>query len=71
MWDVHKDTDRAKYYFNRAVEAAPDDCYVHASYARFLWDAEEEENDDEEEDYQQELFQGNLMNIKLSLVYTL
>ncbi|GAA0153848.1 hypothetical protein LIER_11990 [Lithospermum erythrorhizon] len=65
MWDVHKDTDRAKYYFNRAVEAAPDDCYVHASYARFLWDAEEEENDDEEEDYQQELFQGNLMNISV------
>ncbi|KAF3562561.1 hypothetical protein DY000_02018378 [Brassica cretica] len=52
VWTIHKDSSRAESYFNRAVAAAPDDCYVQASYARFLWDADEEE---EEERHEEEL----------------
>ncbi|KAJ6673213.1 TETRATRICOPEPTIDE REPEAT PROTEIN 5 [Salix viminalis] len=44
----HKDASRAESYFDQAVKAAPDDCYVMASYARFLWDAEEEEEEGEQ-----------------------
>ncbi|MBA0597449.1 hypothetical protein Gorai_007253 [Gossypium raimondii] len=47
IWQTHKDGPRAETYFDQAVKSAPDDCFVLASYARFLWDAEEE--DDEEE----------------------
>ncbi|KAM6583449.1 hypothetical protein CsatB_010451 [Cannabis sativa] len=45
IWQGHKDASRAN--FDQAVKASPDDCFVLASYARFLWDYEED--DDEEE----------------------
>ncbi|MBA0668924.1 hypothetical protein Goklo_001797 [Gossypium klotzschianum] len=44
IWETHKDSSRAETYFDQAVKTAPDDCFVLASYARFLWDAEEEED---------------------------
>ncbi|KAG6413814.1 hypothetical protein SASPL_126529 [Salvia splendens] len=42
IWLHYRDAKRAHIYFDRAVRAAPDNCYVMASYARFLWDAEDE-----------------------------
>ncbi|RWV93525.1 hypothetical protein GW17_00044020 [Ensete ventricosum] len=42
VWETHRDGERAEAYFERAVEASPDDCFVLGSYAHFLWDAEEE-----------------------------
>lgn len=47
IWTTHKDGPRAQSYFDQAVQSAPGDCYVLASYARFLWDAGEEEEDDD------------------------
>ncbi|XP_030548373.1 uncharacterized protein LOC115753741 isoform X2 [Rhodamnia argentea] len=47
IWTTHKDGPRARSYFDQAVRSAPGDCYVLASYARFLWDAGEEEGDDD------------------------
>lgn len=29
IWETHRDGDRAKSYFDRAVSASPDDWYVH------------------------------------------
>ncbi|GJX65180.1 tetratricopeptide-like helical domain-containing protein [Tanacetum coccineum] len=53
IWVTQKDSSRAETYFDQAVKASRlDGCYtchlsyVMASYARFLWDADEE---DEEE----------------------
>ncbi|KAJ6816517.1 uncharacterized protein M6B38_414445 [Iris pallida] len=43
IWERRKDAEKAEAFFVRAVQAAPEDCYVAASYSRFLWDAEEEE----------------------------
>lgn len=47
IWECHKDAPRAETYFDQAVKAAPDDCYVLASYAHFLWDADEEDEAEE------------------------
>ncbi|XP_051148043.1 uncharacterized protein LOC127263122 [Andrographis paniculata] len=49
LWQIYGDAKRADEYFDRAVRTHPDDCYVLASYARFLWDVEDE--DDNEEGY--------------------
>ncbi|CAI9782472.1 unnamed protein product [Fraxinus pennsylvanica] len=46
IWLKYEDSERADILFNQAVEAAPDDSYVMASYARFLWDAEDEDMSD-------------------------
>ncbi|CAN8240600.1 unnamed protein product [Cochlearia groenlandica] len=43
----HGDRQRAHSYFQQAVKMSPQDCYVQASYARFLWDEEEEEEEEE------------------------
>ncbi|CAI9782471.1 unnamed protein product [Fraxinus pennsylvanica] len=43
---IFLNSERADILFNQAVEAAPDDSYVMASYARFLWDAEDEDMND-------------------------
>ncbi|EMS54636.1 hypothetical protein TRIUR3_19980 [Triticum urartu] len=43
VWETSRDAERADAYYSRAVQAAPDDCYVLGSYAGFLWDAEEED----------------------------
>ncbi|KAK4410612.1 hypothetical protein Sango_0134200 [Sesamum angolense] len=53
IWQTHKDADRAEAYFDQAVKTDPNDCslseksYVLASYARFLWDAEDDEEEEE------------------------
>ncbi|XP_019088870.1 PREDICTED: probable monogalactosyldiacylglycerol synthase 1, chloroplastic isoform X2 [Camelina sativa] len=47
IWQNHGDGVRAHSYFDQAVQSSPDDCHVLASYARFLWDAEEEEEEEE------------------------
>lgn len=52
IWNNHKDGARALTYFDQAVQSSPDDCYVLASYARFLWDADEEEENNEERELQ-------------------
>ncbi|PSS36249.1 Transmembrane and TPR repeat-containing protein [Actinidia chinensis var. chinensis] len=49
LWQTHRDATRAESYFDQAVKAAPDDCYVLASYARFLWDVVEVEEEEEED----------------------
>ncbi|WZZ24134.1 hypothetical protein YC2023_007535 [Brassica napus] len=48
IWKNHGDGVRAQSYFDQAVQSSPDDCHVLASYARFLWDTEEEEEEEEE-----------------------
>ncbi|KAL7164229.1 hypothetical protein ACSBR2_040192 [Camellia fascicularis] len=54
IWDAHKDASRAQFYFDQALLASPHDCDVMASYARFLWDAEDEDEDEEEEEEEEE-----------------
>ena len=49
IWKNHGDGARAQSYFDQAVQAAPDDSYVLASYAKFLWDSEEEDEEEERE----------------------
>nr|VDD64982.1 unnamed protein product [Brassica oleracea] len=53
----HGDRKRAHSYFQQAAQMSPDDCYVQASYARFLWDVEEDEDevDGEEEQRSDEI----------------
>ncbi|KAM7256742.1 hypothetical protein ACFE04_012483 [Oxalis oulophora] len=46
IWQSDKDLERAECYFDQAIQTNPNDCHVLASYARFLWDAEEEEIDE-------------------------
>ncbi|KAA8525465.1 hypothetical protein F0562_007320 [Nyssa sinensis] len=53
IWHAHRDGRRAHCYFDQAVQAAPQDCYVLASYARFLWDAEDEDEGKEKDEKQQ------------------
>ncbi|KAG7652538.1 putative tetratricopeptide-like helical domain superfamily [Arabidopsis thaliana] len=42
----HQDRQRAHSYYKQAVKMSPEDCYVQASYARFLWDVDEDEEDE-------------------------
>ncbi|XP_013618532.1 PREDICTED: uncharacterized protein LOC106325054 [Brassica oleracea var. oleracea] len=46
----HGDRKRAHSYFQQAAKMSPEDCYVQASYARFLWDVEDDEYEEEEEE---------------------
>ncbi|KAJ0231015.1 hypothetical protein HA466_0301790 [Hirschfeldia incana] len=46
----HGDRKRAHSYFQQAAKMSPEDCYVQASYARFLWDEEDGEYEEEEEE---------------------
>ncbi|CAA7025422.1 unnamed protein product [Microthlaspi erraticum] len=52
IWKNHGDGVRAQSYFDQAVQSSPDDCNVLASYARFLWDTEEDEEEEEEITYE-------------------
>lgn len=46
VWDLHHDRHRALSYFKRAAKvAAPNDSHVHAAYAHFLWELEDEDSD--------------------------
>ncbi|CAN8273238.1 unnamed protein product, partial [Cochlearia groenlandica] len=47
LWKNHGDGVRAQSYFDQAVQSSPNDCNVLASYARFLWDTEEDEEEEE------------------------
>ncbi|KAM7277452.1 hypothetical protein ACFE04_019318 [Oxalis oulophora] len=49
VWNNHKDSSRAQHYFHQALQVAPDDCYVLASYAQFLLESEEDEDEEEEQ----------------------
>ncbi|GJP62070.1 hypothetical protein CLOP_g19171, partial [Closterium sp. NIES-67] len=40
VWEGWRDGERALALFDHAVEVAPDDCYVLAAYASFLWSVE-------------------------------
>ncbi|GJP59583.1 hypothetical protein CLOP_g12649, partial [Closterium sp. NIES-67] len=40
VWEAGRDAERAMALFERAVELSPDDCFVLAAYASFLWSAE-------------------------------
>lgn len=59
IWQTQNDAGRAHTYFDQAVKSDPDDCYVLASYARFLWDAENEEEEVSEGSRQFEIQNGN------------
>lgn len=77
VWKLHRDLDRASFYFERAIQASPQDrlallfmpinslgsyvhvyrfdwpdfnslfdfSHVHAAYASFLWETEEDEDE--------------------------
>ncbi|KAL1199347.1 hypothetical protein V5N11_015732 [Cardamine amara subsp. amara] len=51
----HGDRKRADSYFQQAVKMSPEDSFVQASYARFLWDVEEDEDEGEEEQTSDEI----------------
>ncbi|CAA7025822.1 unnamed protein product [Microthlaspi erraticum] len=46
----HGDRKRAHSYFQQATKMSPEDCYVQASYAKFLWEVDEDEDEGEEEE---------------------
>ncbi|KAL6505254.1 hypothetical protein OROGR_025071 [Orobanche gracilis] len=51
IWELHRDKERAGNYFERAVQASsssPVESDIHAAYASFLWDIEDDNDDDEE-----------------------
>lgn len=50
VWEGPRDAARAMSLFERAVEVAPDDCYVLAAYACFLWAVESAKDSDGQED---------------------
>ncbi|MED6199455.1 hypothetical protein PIB30_076121 [Stylosanthes scabra] len=61
IWQTEKNSDRAEGYFNQAINTSPEDCYVMASYAKFLWEAEDVDDDRNESDnrtHSPDLFQG-------------
>ncbi|MFS7982169.1 hypothetical protein Hanom_Chr10g00959611 [Helianthus anomalus] len=60
IWETQKDAPRVQNYFDQAVQASPDDCYVMASYARFLWDADDEEEEEEDEVVKQDICDMNV-----------
>ncbi|KAF7814373.1 TPR repeat protein [Senna tora] len=43
IWQTKKNADRAQAYYHQALQTSPNDCYVLGSYAKFLWEAEEDE----------------------------
>ncbi|XP_021848712.1 uncharacterized protein [Spinacia oleracea] len=45
IWQSCKDVTRAETYFHQAVLSNPNNSYILASYAKFLWDAEEKDED--------------------------
>ncbi|XP_056841972.1 uncharacterized protein LOC108857388 isoform X2 [Raphanus sativus] len=47
---LHQDEVKASSYFERAVQASPDDSNVLAAYASFLWAIDAEDDDDEDGD---------------------
>ncbi|KAE8718896.1 hypothetical protein F3Y22_tig00109987pilonHSYRG00174 [Hibiscus syriacus] len=44
IWVNHGDEALAQTYFDRAVKASPNNCHVLASYARYLWTAEKDDD---------------------------
>ncbi|KAF8110918.1 hypothetical protein N665_0078s0105 [Sinapis alba] len=58
IWKNHGDGARAQSYFDQAVQSSPDDCHVLASYARFLWDTEEEGEEEEEKEEERKYENG-------------
>ncbi|KAK4362191.1 hypothetical protein RND71_017432 [Anisodus tanguticus] len=67
------DAARAHTYFDPAVKSDPDDCYVLASYARFLWDAEEQDENEGKEELSRQfgIQKGIQLKPKTSLVHRL
>ncbi|CAH8309375.1 unnamed protein product [Eruca vesicaria subsp. sativa] len=41
FWSINGDKEKALFYFEKAVEASPNDSIVLGEYARFLWEIEE------------------------------
>ncbi|MED6192475.1 hypothetical protein PIB30_010410 [Stylosanthes scabra] len=62
IWQTEKNSDRAEGYFNQAINTSPQDCYVMASYAKFLWEAEDDgdgsRNELDNRTHSPDLFQG-------------
>ncbi|CAD5329731.1 unnamed protein product [Arabidopsis thaliana] len=67
IWKNHGDGVRAQSYYDQAVQSSPDDCNVLASYARFLWDAEEEV-EEEESKHHEDGFSDSTYNPSVSVV---
>ncbi|CAH2038934.1 unnamed protein product [Thlaspi arvense] len=41
FWNINGDREKALFYFEKAVEASPNDSIILGEYARFLWEIEE------------------------------
>ncbi|KAJ0229725.1 Tetratricopeptide repeat-containing protein [Hirschfeldia incana] len=41
FWSIKGDHDKALFYFEKAIEASPQDSIILGEYARFLWEMEE------------------------------
>ncbi|KAJ4874023.1 Tetratricopeptide repeat (TPR)-like superfamily protein [Raphanus sativus] len=41
FWSINGDQEKALFYFEKAVEASPNDSIILGEYARFLWEIEE------------------------------
>ncbi|CAH8298169.1 unnamed protein product [Eruca vesicaria subsp. sativa] len=41
FWSINGDKEKALFYFEKAVEASPNDSIILGEYARFLWEIEE------------------------------
>ncbi|ESQ36473.1 hypothetical protein EUTSA_v10008199mg [Eutrema salsugineum] len=41
FWSINRDQEKALFYFEKAVEASPNDSIILGDYARFLWEIEE------------------------------
>ncbi|KAL1188802.1 hypothetical protein V5N11_021964 [Cardamine amara subsp. amara] len=41
FWSINGDQEKALFYFEKAVEASPNDSMILGEYARFLWEIEE------------------------------
>ncbi|CAE5956527.1 unnamed protein product [Arabidopsis arenosa] len=41
FWSINNDHEKALFYFEKAVEASPNDSIILGEYARFLWEIDE------------------------------
>ncbi|CAH8368091.1 unnamed protein product [Eruca vesicaria subsp. sativa] len=43
FWSIKGDQEKALFYFEKAVEASPNDSIILGEYARFLWEIEDDD----------------------------
>ncbi|KAL0865579.1 hypothetical protein Bca101_044697 [Brassica carinata] len=55
---LHKDEAKASSYFERAVQASPEDSNVLGAYASFLWEVNDEDDDEDDDSFGDRTRQG-------------